>query len=283
MVTREEFEAEVLGSVAEFWSICRFCGECCKKLAIPLHALELPSIARAFKSNDELRRYILRNPYPLNIQSEFYLKIDSMCPFLVSARCTTYQNRPLVCRLFPIQVIAFRDNPSSRFRDPLFWIVSGEARLPCMTDNILLEERMRMRMESWGRQGEKVVDYMVAAIVDDVSFGYLFGQEPELGPGSFSPSLDELEPKSQIDREFCDALYERYRDSRLYSIEAWERLAPLSDDETERITSGKQALRATRESRRLLKRMEKHEHPYWRWKEYILDQDSRAGLQKDKD
>lgn len=270
MVTKEEYENEILSSISELWNLCTSCGECCKKLAIPLHPLELPRIARMFEDEDNLRLHIQRNPYPFNIQSEYFFKVDSVCPFLVSSECRIYSKRPLGCQLFPVRVIAYLDYPSERFREPLFQIVSGESHLPCMMNNILMNERIGIRMRDWGKPGENIINYVVAAVVDDLGFAYLFGQEPKRGVQAFSPQLDELKSGEIFQKKFSDALFNNYHIPNLYTVEAWERLVPLDDDEIDNLRSRKHLLNAAKRSSRLLKRMRKHKHPLLQWREHIL-------------
>lgn len=270
MVTKEEYQNEILSSIAELWNLCTSCGECCKKLAIPLHPLELPAIARMFEDEDNLRLHIQRNPYPFNIQSEYFFKVDSVCPFLISTECRIYSKRPLGCRLFPVRVHAYADYPLERFRDPLFRIDSGESHHPCMRDNILMDERIRIRARDWGKPGAKIIDYVIATVVDDLSFSYLFGQEPKRGVQAFSPQPNELKSNEKIQKKFLDVLFNNYHEPSLYTVEAWERLVPLGDDEVDNIQSRKYLFDAAKESSRLLKRMQKHKHPLLQWRKHIL-------------
>jgi len=270
MVTKEEYENEILSSISELWSLCTSCGECCKKLTIPLHPLELPIIARMFEDDDILRLHIQRNPYPFNIQSEYFFKVDSVCPFLVSTECSIYSKRPLGCQLFPVRVEAYLDNSSGRFRTPLFQIDSGESHHPCMMDNILMYERIRIRARDWGKPGKSIINYVIATVVDDLSFAYLFGQEPKRGVQAFSPQPNELESNEERLKKFLHVLFNIYHVPDLYTVDVWDRLIPLDDDEIDNLRSRKHLLNTVKRSSQLLKRMRKHKHPLLQWREHIL-------------
>jgi hypothetical protein len=270
MVTKQEYQNEVISFVSEYHNLCNPCGDCCSKLTIPLHRVELPVIARAFNDDDELRMYIKKNQYPFNIQSEYYFKIDHQCPFLKTDKCQIYLNRPLVCRLFPIQLNAFLDSPSNLFRDPLLLIVSGESHLPCIEDNILMNERFGIWFTKWGQTGAKIVDYVLAIVLDDASFGYLYGQEPIQGKFSFSPKMEKLNEKGALEYEFLNTLCKIYNQPSLLSVEVMDRLSELSDDELDGIRGRGSLIDAVKASTRLLKRMHKHKHPLLLWRNHML-------------
>ena len=89
---------------------CKKCGECCKKFGVggylPLwewEARKLKEIAK--KKNLSLNIqpidmiYDKKSSFALFAQ---YALVQEPCPFLIDNKCSIYENRPLVCRSFPL-------------------------------------------------------------------------------------------------------------------------------------------------------------------------------------
>ncbi len=270
MVTRDEYLSEILCSISELWGICTSCGDCCRKQSLPLHSLELPYIIHSFDSEKHAGIYIRRNPYPFNIQTEYYFRFDSVCPFLDANRCHIYSRRPLVCRLFPIRLEAFLDYPSDSFREPMFQIVSGQSSHSCMTNNIMFLERLKTRALDWGKSGAKIIDYIVSTIVDDLNFAYLFGQEPKRDNHAFSPDISKIKSEPDFASILLDKLFSIYHRQNLLTVEVWNRLVPLNDIEITSLRSDECLLNSKNEVTLLFRRMEKKKHPLLRWRKNFL-------------
>ncbi len=269
MVTRTEYEMEFYGFLSEMWSLCTVCGKCCSGLKIPLYPHELPIIFQSFKSEEELKTHVKKNLYPFNIQSEYYLVTHSKCPFLEDKMCRIYTNRPLVCRLFPIRLSAFLDKPVMRFRDPLLPNLPGEPHHSCWISNTLFLARMMMFSLETGKAGEKLIDYLMAAVLDDLNFAFLYGQSPLRDSHAFNPRIEPLMTYESYAKQFTDSLFRIYNNPDLYTVEVWDRLQPIDEEDVDRIRSRKSLKEASAQLTRLKKRIMKHNPSVAIWRKNI--------------
>jgi len=94
--TREEFEKAVplMLGILEFFE-CKRCARCCRGIPVNLTDEEVATLCKHLRITAEEfdSRFIDHRALALYIKSP--------CPFLDGNRCTVYERRPLVCRLYP--------------------------------------------------------------------------------------------------------------------------------------------------------------------------------------
>lgn len=248
---RTDFESSILDLMVEMRRICGKCGKFCSRLIIPLTEIETPIITRALGSYERVYHYIRQNPYPFNVQSEYYFYAEDECPFLRNNRCSIYPRRPLPCMLFPFRLMAFIDKDGNVTREPVYDMASGHSDYPCMQANILLFGRIQNMIEDYGPTASRLIDYVFAATLDDVSFGYLYLQQSKRGPRSFNVA----ERNENIPEEFLTQLTNLYHNSCLLNTPVEKRLTRLSDAMISRIRGRKEIREATELASNLVKKI----------------------------
>lgn len=89
---------------------CKKCGECCKKFGLkgwlPLWEWEAEKLKQVAEGKN-----ISLNLQPIDMALDkrsglaffiHYVLIQEPCPFLINNQCSIYEDRPLVCRSFPL-------------------------------------------------------------------------------------------------------------------------------------------------------------------------------------
>ena len=267
---KSQYELAVLDLACEFRQLCTLCGNCCSNLKIPLYPTERSIIARQLR-REEVSKYIWKNPYPFNIQSEFYFVVDGTCPFLEEDLCRIYPMRPLVCRLFPVQVKAFLDGLNRYHREPLCDIPKGEPHYSCMQDNIMFRERVRLLAGEFGSAGLKLIDYLLATVLDDATFAFLYGQEPQTGLDRFVHvgALQISQKHEDYAHAFFESLVAKYQNPTLWNVEVWDRLEPLNEGLVQQICDPKNLVAARQLASRYKKRIQKYNPSLAAWRAYI--------------
>ncbi|MFW9890243.1 MAG: YkgJ family cysteine cluster protein [Candidatus Thorarchaeota archaeon] len=135
---REEVESYIRTIKTTMNGLCRKCGACCRrKERINLHEFEGARIAyllRTRKGIDAVLKHILHRPKPFNDYWKYILAFDDQCPFLENNCCSIYEDRPLICRLYPAFLEAYVDNrDATKPKDPLFSF-SCQPKAPCVDD-----------------------------------------------------------------------------------------------------------------------------------------------------
>ncbi len=88
---------------------CKSCGKCCKSFGrgfLPLYEWEVPELsklaeARSITLNIKPFEALLDKKTNIAFASMFGM-YNEPCPFLIENKCAIYENRPLVCRKFPM-------------------------------------------------------------------------------------------------------------------------------------------------------------------------------------
>ena len=245
-------------------------------MKILLYPTELSTIARQLR-REEISQYIRKNPHPFNVQSEFYFVVDGPCPFLEGNLCRICSVQPLVCRLFPIRLDAFLDGINRHLREPLLSIVWGELHWPCQQECIMFGERAPLLGSEFGRMGQKLIDYVLATVLDDASFALLYGQELQTGQDRF---VLPMTPQTTLRFEdysdaFFKALVTKYQNPALGGVEVWDRLEPLNDGLLDDILSSKSVVAAQVLASRQKEHIQKYNSSLAMWREYIGKQSSR--------
>ncbi len=268
--TKVRYELSLLDLVSEFKQLCTLCGSCCSDIKIPLYPVELPYLARQL-SLEEARHHIRKNPYPFNIQAEFYFVIDGPCPFLERGLCRIYPIRPLVCRIFPIRLDAFMDGINTHHREPSLDIVWCKPTWPCQQGCIVFRERTFLLASEFGKAGLRLIDYLLATVLDDASFAFLYGQEPLTGDDRFvlPDSLRATMQPMDYVHAFLKALVAKYRNPSLRDVEVYDRLEELDNISLEKICNSKSISMARELTSGYLKRIEKYNPSLIAWRRHI--------------
>lgn len=88
---------------AEFIKCKEGCSYCCERGEYPFSKLEFDYLMEGYKSLDEeTKKQILFNIAEVNEKKAEHKEGTFMydCPFLISHRCSVYQNRGIICRTF---------------------------------------------------------------------------------------------------------------------------------------------------------------------------------------
>ena len=126
---------------------CRLCGSCCRDLRGNLmpEQLDAHRLARFLRERGELEfmeDFYTKYTYPDMLEGFFPIFLmniagpDDSCVFLENGRCSVYEARPRVCRLYPFTAFPgqrgkafnfFRcmDNHSTHFSDGKSWSKTG--------------------------------------------------------------------------------------------------------------------------------------------------------------
>lgn len=77
-----------------------------------------------------VRRHVRTTGLEFNVLTEYSFSFRNRCPFVKENLCSVYEERPLVCRLFPAFLEAFYDVPGF-YRQPVFSIHQMKDETPC--------------------------------------------------------------------------------------------------------------------------------------------------------
>ncbi|MHA2384367.1 MAG: hypothetical protein ACXACT_17470, partial [Candidatus Thorarchaeota archaeon] len=108
-----------------------------------------------------------------------------------------HSKRPLTCQLFPINLIGFIDQPDSGFRTAYLEIERPPESYAC---GGLCDELIQVSERVYEKRPESVIEilqFLVAAYLDERGLGYLFGQTRKRGEdavilSSSTPSASEI-------------------------------------------------------------------------------------------
>ena len=91
-------ECEPLFRTSPFSYVCGRCGHCCINTHIRLNAYEITRLASAkgLSNNEFIDRYTQEGGTEILHDSQGH------CAFLVDDACSVYDDRPLVCRIYPL-------------------------------------------------------------------------------------------------------------------------------------------------------------------------------------
>ncbi|GMU22720.1 MAG: hypothetical protein AMXMBFR13_28050 [Phycisphaerae bacterium] len=95
-LARLEALSNRLGHEAEAQMDCTTCGACCRVNHVPVEPDEIERLASLAK----LPVLDFRRQY-LDTDDDGDPALPAPCPFLDGARCTVYEDRPVVCREYP--------------------------------------------------------------------------------------------------------------------------------------------------------------------------------------
>ena len=101
-------EKNKLGMEDTFKFGCKQCGACCRKRSVPIAitSVDLYNIAKATNLHpmDAMIEFTECLPGPDSKLPVLYLKerVDGSCKLLRNGKCTVQQDKPVVCRVFPL-------------------------------------------------------------------------------------------------------------------------------------------------------------------------------------
>ena len=112
----------------------------------------------------------------------------------------------------------------------------------------------------------------MAAVLDDLSFAFLYGQQPLKDLQAYSPQIESLRSQDDYAKSFTDSLFNIYRNPILHTVEVWDRLLTLNDDDVDEIRSRESLMTASAQLARLKKRITKHNPSVAMWRKNIRGQ-----------
>jgi Fe-S-cluster containining protein len=114
---------------------CKHCGMCCSQTEhMDLHEYEAPRIAYLLRKHFGIRavmEHVFYRPVPFNRFTEYIFAFKDKCPFFIENHCVIEEDRPLVCKLYPLFLELFVDREDPHMRQEIVCAVSFHKNAPC--------------------------------------------------------------------------------------------------------------------------------------------------------
>jgi hypothetical protein len=247
----------ILDLLSQFNGICDDCGACCQDVSFALSPIEVPLLVSKLADMGLVDKHIRCNPHHFNRYTEFWFSYEEKCPFHENNRCSIYQNRPFICQLFPIELIAFIDNSALNFRTPFFAVKIGSSSYSCASRAKAFADEVGEVYANHKIHWAILLQIIAAITVENNAFAYLFGQPIARGLESFEPlgEWQELNNPKETKRFLDKHLFSIYKDPILLKTCWDDRLVKPSKAIVQRLLSRNYIRSVDRQLRNLIKRL----------------------------